>query len=190
MAKGFIFHLPSINSVIMSEKKADVKQDFKLTVNGDGDKQDGDKSNHSKTSIQNDNNFQQQQRRQLATSTSLFVTGLAHAINKTHIERLFSKFGTTERISEFMTSQKSTSSARYCFVEYDSIESAQKAMDSLNGRTLLHKRLVVLPAHTRTDDDSSSGRKINVRLNPKKERILIDKKIEALKKKIKESQGD
>ena len=174
----------------MSEKKADVKQDLKLTVNGDGDKQDGDKSNHSKTSIRNDNNFQQQQRRQLATSTSLFVTGLAHAINKTHIERLFSKFGTTERISEFMTSQKSTSSARYCFVEYDLIESAQKAMDSLHGRTLLHKRLVVLPAHTRTDDDSSSGRKINVRLNPKKERILIDKKIEALKKKIKESQGD
>jgi RNA recognition motif-containing protein len=127
------------------------------------------------------------QRRSLATSTSLFVTGFAHAINKTHVERLFAKFGTAERISEFMTSQKSTSTSRYCFVEYDSIESAQKAMDNLHGRTLLRKRLVVLPAHANTED-TSSGRN-TAPLNPKKERILIDQKIAALKKKIKESQS-
>jgi len=128
------------------------------------------------------------QHRQLATSTSIFVTGFAHSINKTHVERLFSKFGTTERISEFMTSQKSASASRYCFVEYDSIESAQKAMDNLHGRTLLRKRLAVLPAHANTED-TSSGRN-TAPLNPKKERILIDQKITALKKKIKESQSD
>ncbi len=131
------------------------------------------------------------QRRTLATSKSLFVTGFAHAINKTHVQRLFSKFGTTERISDFMTSQKSTSNSRYCFVEYDSIESAQKAIDNLNGRTLLHKRLVVLPAHANSGDSSSSARNsATVSMNPKKERILLDQKIAALKKKIKESQGD
>jgi len=128
------------------------------------------------------------QRRTIATSTSLFVTGFAHAINKSHVERLFAKFGTTERISEFMTSQKSASASRYCFVEYDSIESAQKAMDNLHGRTLLRKRLAVLPAHANTED-TSSGRN-TAPLNPKKERILIDQKIAALKKKIKESQSD
>ena len=129
-----------------------------------------------------------QQRRPLATSTSLFVTGFAHSINKSHVERLFSKFGTIERVSEFMTSKKSTSNSRYCFIEYDSIENAQKAMDILNGKTLLHKRLVVLPAHANTDDNSLSTRK-SVPLNPKKERILLDQKIAALKKKIKESHG-
>jgi len=147
-------------------------------------------ASHNRDTIQRHErpNFSHQHR-QLATSTSIFVTGFAHAINKTHVDRLFSKFGTTERISEFMTSQKSTSSSRYCFIEYDSIENAQKAMDNLNGRTLLRKRLVVLPAHANTDVNSSSARK-TMPLNPKKERILIDQKIAALKKKIKESQSD
>ena len=157
----------------------DSKQD---TKNG-GAGQNDDKQNQEKRSNST------HQRRTIVTTTSLFVTGFAHAINKTHVQRLFSKYGTTERISDFMTSQKSTSNSRYCFVEYDSIESAQKAMDNLNGRTLLRKRLVVLPAHANTDDNSSSARK-SVPLNPKKERILLDQKIAALKKKIKESQGD
>jgi len=135
---------------------------------------------------QSHSNFGQRQR-SLATSKSVFVTGLAHAINKTHVERLFSKFGRPERISEFMTSQKSNS--RFCFVELDSIENAQKAMDNLNGRTLLHKRLVVLPSSN--NDNSSSGAKTTaVPMSPAKERILIDKKIAAIKKKIKESQSD
>lgn len=135
--------------------------------------------------------FGHQRQRPLATTASLFVTGLAHSINKSHVERLFSKFGATERISEFMTSQKSVSSSRFCFVEYTLIENAQKAIDNLNGRTLLHRRLVVLPAHASTDDNSSSSRKTTVvNMNPKKERILIEKKIEALKKKIGETHCD
>eukprot|EP00531_Pseudo-nitzschia_arenysensis_P013383 CAMPEP_0116122210 /NCGR_PEP_ID=MMETSP0329-20121206/4095_1 /TAXON_ID=697910 /ORGANISM="Pseudo-nitzschia arenysensis, Strain B593" /LENGTH=186 /DNA_ID=CAMNT_0003616047 /DNA_START=53 /DNA_END=613 /DNA_ORIENTATION=+ len=138
---------------------------------------------------QDDRSPSTRQRMTLATSKSLFVTGFAHAINKTHVQRLFSKFGTTERISDFMTSQKSTSNSRYCFIEYDSIESAQKAMDNLNGRTLLHKRLVVLPAHANSDD-TSARKTAAVSMNPKKERVLLDQKIAALKKKIKESQGD
>mmetsp|Transcript_10633 Transcript_10633/g.25592 ORF Transcript_10633/g.25592 Transcript_10633/m.25592 type:complete len:188 (-) Transcript_10633:335-898(-) len=129
------------------------------------------------------------QRRPVATSTSLFVTGVAHSINKSHIERLFSKFGTVDRVSEFMTSKRSTSNPRYCFVEYDSIENAQKAMDNLNGKTLLRKRLVVLSAHAKTDDNLSSTRK-TVSLNPEKERIILDQKIASLKKKIKESYTD
>ena len=156
------------------------------------------KNNHDNTTSTGHKCDEQQQeirstssnrQRPLATSTSLFVTGFAHSINKSHVERLFSKFGTTERISEFMTSKKSTSNSRYCFVEYDSIENAQKALDNLNGRTLLRKRLVVLPAHAHTDDNSLSVRK-TAPLNPRKERILIDQKIAAIKKKIKESQGN
>mmetsp|Transcript_22282 Transcript_22282/g.55188 ORF Transcript_22282/g.55188 Transcript_22282/m.55188 type:complete len:181 (+) Transcript_22282:90-632(+) len=176
-----------------STKQDDATSDAKAKVVGPEDSKQGKKSGGAG---QNDDKQKQEersnsthQRRTIATTTSLFVTGFAHAINKTHVQRLFSKYGTTERISDFMTSQKSTSNSRYCFVEYDSIESAQKAMDNLNGRTLLHKRLVVLPAHANTDDNSSSARK-SVPLNPKKERILLDQKIAALKKKIKESNCD
>mmetsp|Transcript_22848 Transcript_22848/g.48600 ORF Transcript_22848/g.48600 Transcript_22848/m.48600 type:complete len:188 (-) Transcript_22848:395-958(-) len=129
-----------------------------------------------------------QRHRNIATSKSLFVTGFAHAINKTHVERLFSKFGKPDRISDFMTSQKSSS--RYCFVEYGTIEEAQKAMDKLHGRTLLHKRLVVLPAHANNNEDSSARKTAPVNMNPAKERALIDQKIAALKKKIKESRGN
>jgi len=177
----------------MNTKEANETREVKS--NADGAKGSKQEQKKDKAADQNPDAKQREgragpshQRRPVATSGSLFVTGFAHAINKTHVERLFSKFGTTERISDFMTSQRSTSSSRYCFVEYDSIESAQKAMDNLNGRTLLHKRLVVLPAHGNADDP---GKKTAAApLNPKKERVLIDQKIAALKKKIKESQSD
>lgn len=126
--------------------------------------------------------------RTLATSKSLFVTGFAPVINKIHVEKLFSKFGRLERISDFMQKPGSTAGWRYCFVEYDSIENAQKALDNLDGRMLLRKRLVVKPSHA--DPGSSSGTKANAApMNPAKERVLIDKKIAALRKKIQESQG-
>ena len=86
-----------------------------------------------------------------------------------------------------MTGQKSD--AKFCFVELDSTENAQKAIDSLHMRMLLNKRLVVQPA-TNKDDSSSSTRSVAVQMSPAKERILIDQKIAALKKKIKESQSD
>ena len=125
--------------------------------------------------------------RTLATSRSLFATGFAPAINKSHVEKLFSKFGRTDRITDFMQKPGGTPGSRYCFVEYESIESAQKAMDNLDGRMLLRKRLVVKPSHADPSDRSSSAS--SAPMNPAKERILIDKKIAALKKKIKESQG-
>lgn len=166
------------------------KQDDETKTTSDQKNADTNQNDEAKQQKEEDRSASVQQRRTIATSTSLFVTGFANAINKTHVERLFNKFGRTNRISDFMTSQKSTSNSRYCFVEYDSIESAQKAMDNLNGRTLLHKRLVVLPAHANTDDNSSSRKTAAVSMNPKKERILLDQKIAALKKKIQESQGD
>lgn len=166
------------------------KQDDESQTNSDKKNADVNQNDEAKQQKQESRSSSVQQRRTTATSASLFVTGFANAINKTHVERLFSKFGRTERISDFMTSQKSTSNSRYCFVDYDSIESAQKAMDNLNGRTLLHRRLVVLPAHANTDDNSSSRKTAAVSMNPKQERIRLDQKIAALKEKLKKSQGD
>lgn len=190
--------LPTIKHPYIMSKPFKKQDAVVRDVKSKDDEPETSKHDHNEKNTNNNNDTQERQERStvsrqprpLATSTSLFVTGLAHAINKRHIEKLFSKFGTTKRISEFMTSQKSSSSSRFCFVEYESIENAQKAMDNLHGRSLLTKRLVVLPAHANTDDNSSSTRKPAAPLNPKKERILIDQKIAALKKKIKESQSD
>mmetsp|Transcript_18614 Transcript_18614/g.51961 ORF Transcript_18614/g.51961 Transcript_18614/m.51961 type:complete len:190 (-) Transcript_18614:3483-4052(-) len=128
--------------------------------------------------------------RMLATSRSLFVTGFAPAINRTHVEKLFSKFGRPERISDFLQKPGTTPGSRYCFVEYDSIENAQKAMDNLDGRMLLRKRLVVKPSHTDPGDRLNPAAKASTPMHPAKERALIDKKIAALKKKIQESRAD
>ena len=173
----------------------DNDNDNKKSINDDktnsGSKNVAERSRNSSSSSSNDQGTKQprvhQQRRSIATSGSLFVAGFAHQINKTHIEKLFSKFGRPKRISDFMTGQKSD--AKFCFVELDSTENAQKAIDSLHMRMLLNKRLVVQPA-TNKDDSSSSTRSVAVQMSPAKERILIDQKIAALKKKIKESQSD
>ena len=187
--------LPTIKQPYIMSKPYKKQDPVVRDVKPKDDEHESSKHDHNEKNTNNNNDAHERQerstasrqRRPLATSTSLFVTGLAHAINKRHIEKLFKKFGTTKRISDFMTSQKSSFSSRYCFVEYESIENAQKAMDNLHGRSLLAKRLVILPAHANTDDNT---RKPAAPLNPKKERILIDQKIAALKKKIKESQID
>ena len=137
----------------------------------------------------------QGQNRQRLTSKTVFVTGLAPNLATIHIEKLFSKFGTIERL-DIKTSDKTGS--RYCFCEMDTIENAQKAMDNLNGRMLLHKRLVVQPAHERTGGvgprqipsmASNNTQHTPVSMNPEKEQRLLDKKIDELKSKIKKAQG-
>jgi RNA recognition motif-containing protein len=157
-------------------------------------KQAAENSNESTTSTKtaapdtedNHSTNARQRTRVVATSTSLFVTGFASAIHQGHLDRLFSKFGRPERITNLMQ-KKTSAESRYCFVEYDTIENAQKAIDNLNGRVLAHRRLLVRPAHSKPTDQAS-GRTSSVPMNPAKEKVLLDKKIAALKKKIRESQ--
>eukprot|EP00536_Pseudo-nitzschia_multiseries_P002772 jgi/Psemu1/283954/fgenesh1_pg.38_\ len=171
------------------EKVHAPNNESKVAEGVDDGKQDGD--NNKRNGTTGSNTTFGRNRRTLATSKSLFVTGFSPAINKMHVEKLFSKFGRPERITDFIQKPGSTPGSRYCFVEYDSIESAQKAMDNLDGRMLLRKRLVVKPSLGDPGSRSSSGTKASVAMHPAKERVLIDKKIAALKKKIQESQqGD
>ena len=117
----------------------------------------------------------------IATSCTLFVTGLATAISRLHVEKMFGKYGQVERVD--MKSSKT--GATYCFCELDSVENAQKAMDNLNGRMLLHKRLVVHPANER----KGSGQLITKPppVNPAQESKRLDNKIELLKQKLREA---
>lgn len=103
------------------------------------------------------------------------------------------KFGTAVRI-DLKDGNGGNSSSRFCFVEFSNQEEAQNAMGNLHGRMLSGFRLVVQPAHDRSQSvnnqfhsggsasSSSSGMSVH------KEKRMIDKKIEELRKKIKESQ--
>lgn len=128
---------------------------------------------------------QQQQQKQSnnrqATSSTVFVTGMSPALTKLHIEKLFGKCGTVHRVDI----KTANSGASYCFCDMDSTESAQKAIDNLNGRMLLHKRLVVQPATTRERPMQKSGPSPHT--NPARERRLLDLKIQELKQKIHKS---
>jgi RNA recognition motif-containing protein len=127
------------------------------------------------------------------TSSTIFVAGLAPALSRIHIEKLFSKFGKIDRL-DIKTSK---TGSRYCFVEFDSIENAQKALDNLNGRALLHMRLIVQPAHERSEGGQhhpntshSSSLLSSCHNNPARERKLLDRKIEELRNKIKKTSGN
>jgi RNA recognition motif-containing protein len=74
--------------------------------------------------------------------------------------------------------------SRYCFREFDTVENAQKAMDNLNGRMLLHKRLVVQPAVERDSSGQHGLPSTSSSMSPAREEKLLDKKIEELKKRI------
>lgn len=126
----------------------------------------------------------QQGRAQRLTSTTVFVTGLAPGLARIHIEKLFQKFGNVVRLD--IKTSKTNAASRFCFCEFDTLESAQNAMDNLNGRMLLHKRLVVQPAHERDSSASQAGSlsSKSSSMSPAKEERLIDKKIEELKRKI------
>jgi S-methylmethionine-dependent homocysteine/selenocysteine methylase len=119
-----------------------------------------------------------------ATTSTVFVTGLAPAISRTHVEKMFQKFGHVLRV-DVKSSNKT--GVKYCFCELDSIENAQKAIDNLNGRMLLHKRLVVQPANERKE----VGQPVTVPspTDAFQESRRLDKKIDLLKQKIKNAQG-
>jgi RNA recognition motif-containing protein len=129
---------------------------------------------------------QHQNTRKMLTGRTVFVTGLAHGLARIHLEKLFQKFGMVERLD--IKDGKTSMASRYCFVEFDAVENAQKAMDNLNGRMLLHTRLVVQPAVERDSSTNGAtghgGLSSSSNMSPAREGKLLDKKIEELKRKI------
>jgi RNA recognition motif-containing protein len=124
------------------------------------------------------------QHESLKTST-LFVGGLHPRIAKIHLEKLFSKYGTVERLD-----LKTTSTSHYCFCQMQSIAQAQKAMEELDGRMLLNKRLAVKPSHGQSKHTNQSMQTPDQRLtnnsdgNLHNQQRQIEEKIKKLKRKI------
>lgn len=119
----------------------------------------------------------------LKTST-LYIGNLHPKVAKIHLEKLMEKFGTIERLHT-----KVTSTSSFAFCEMKTIEEAQKAMESLDGITLLGKRLVVKPAHDSNQGPASSQQSGDPKSKPtartlQKQRQQVEAKIAQLKRKI------
>jgi RNA recognition motif-containing protein len=124
------------------------------------------------------------QHESLKTST-LFIGGLHPRVAKIHLEKLFSKYGTIQRLD-----LKITSSSNYCFCQMQSIAQAQRAMEELDGRMLLNKRLVVKSSHGQSRHTNQSMQTPDQRSTSNSDGSLqnqqrqIEDKIKKLKRKI------
>ena len=126
----------------------------------------------------------------------LFVGNLhPHIIPDIHLRKLFQSYGSIERISsiKFKSGPRVGQLRDFAFVELASITSARNAMNALNGRSLLGKKLSVAPADKKTPDkddpltDVSKDSLLSGDVKKiRKEKSEIEKKIEAVKRAIEE----
>ena len=126
----------------------------------------------------------------LKTST-LYISGLHPRVTRLHLEKMMQKYGTIKRLHT-----KETPTTYYAFCEFVSIDSAQRAMESLDGASLLQKRLIVKPAidhsnreHSSTPQHSQqSHKKADALASPHRnidnQRQQLEDKIALLKRKI------
>ena len=126
----------------------------------------------------------------------LFVGNLhPHIVPDIHLRKLFQSYGSIERISsiKFKSGPRAGQLRDFAFVEFASIDSARKAMNALNGRSLIGRKLSVAPADKKTPDKEDLA--TNVRRDSllsgdvkkiRKEKSEIEKKIEAVKRAIEE----
>lgn len=130
--------------------------------------------------------------RHLKTST-LYISGLHPRVTRLHLEKMMQKYGTIKRLHT-----KETPTTYYAFCEFVSIESAQRAMENLDGASLLQKRLIVRPAQDHSNREHSSisqhsqqsHQKADALASPHRnidnQRQQLEDKIALLKRKIRE----
>eukprot|EP00588_Corethron_pennatum_P004278 CAMPEP_0194283356 /NCGR_PEP_ID=MMETSP0169-20130528/25182_1 /TAXON_ID=218684 /ORGANISM="Corethron pennatum, Strain L29A3" /LENGTH=248 /DNA_ID=CAMNT_0039028931 /DNA_START=74 /DNA_END=817 /DNA_ORIENTATION=+ len=101
-------------------------------------------------------------------SPKLFVAGLHSCVLDIHLTKLFSPYGSVSRAvvisgaDDHGSAGASTRRSKgYGFVEMGSVHEARAAMNAINGRILLRKKLVVKPARPSTTGGASSGGGLN-----------------------------
>ena len=129
-------------------------------------------------------------------TATLFVGNLHPRIGDAHLTKLFSPYGTLNRVS-LVKNGASGQPKGYAFVEYASVESARMAIRRVDGRMLLNKMLAVRPAHEKTGaatgnddgDGTSGGKDIKDKRQVRKEKSEVLSKIEAVKRAIEEKKA-
>ena len=128
-------------------------------------------------------------------TATLFVGNLHPRIGDAHLTKLFSPYGTLNRIA-LVKNGASGQPKGYAFIEFNSVESARMAIRRVDGRVLLQKALAVRPAHEKTgsaanndDGDKSSGTGVKDKRQVRKEKSEVLSKIEAVKRAIEEKKA-
>jgi RNA recognition motif-containing protein len=130
---------------------------------------------------------------EVCTTGSLFVGGLHPRVADVHLQKLFQPYGTVQRI--FQCRHPGNDQPKgFGFVEYESMESAQLALERLNGRVLLGRTLRVRPAKAKSEASSSSSGQGGILTTAiptdlrsvQKQTSNIESRIEAVKRAIRE----
>eukprot|EP00978_Attheya_sp_CCMP212_P006095 scaffold13731_cov51-Attheya_sp.AAC.6 len=126
---------------------------------------------------------------------TLFVGGLHPRVADVHLQKLFQPYGTVQRV--FQCRHPGNDQPKgFGFVDYESTECAQLAMERLNGRVLLGRTLRVRPATQKSEPlTSSSSSGILTTAIPtdlrsvQKQKSNIESRIEAVKRAIQEKKA-
>ena len=83
-------------------------------------------------------------------SKKIYVGNLSYKVTEDDLKDLFAEFGTVTEIN-VITDRETGRPRGFAFVEMDSDDDAAKAINSLNGKTLQDREIVVNEARPRRD---------------------------------------
>ena len=83
-------------------------------------------------------------------SKKIYVGNLSYKVTEDDLKDLFAEFGTVTEIN-VITDRETGRPRGFAFVEMDSDDDATKAIDSLNGKELQDREIVVNEARPRRD---------------------------------------
>ena len=83
-------------------------------------------------------------------SKKIYVGNLSYKVTEDDLKDLFAEFGTVTEIN-VITDRETGRPRGFAFVEMDSDDEATKAIDSLNGKELQDREIVVNEARPRRD---------------------------------------
>lgn len=127
---------------------------------------------------------------------TIFIGGLHPRIMEAHIEKMCLPYGSIQRLH--LCDRKG-----YAFCQFASADQATAAMQALDGRGLLGRRLMVRPAHsdqqqqqqstgggtTSASSGGVSSNNNNNNNNPNKEKERLEARIQAVKRKLQNAQS-
>jgi RNA recognition motif-containing protein len=120
-------------------------------------------------------------------NATIFIGGLHPRIVQAHLEKMCLPYGSIQRLH--FCDRKG-----YAFCQYATPEQAEAALQALDGRGLLGRRLMVRPAHsdqpkqaTLSGSQPAASSNSHCSSNPDKERERIEARIQAVKRKLQDT---
>lgn len=89
-------------------------------------------------------------------SPDLYIGNLTEAVSGEELEKQFSKFGDVKEVR--MVPPRSGEDKSFAFITMGSVESAQSALNGMNGREILGRKIVVSEARSRRGGNGGGRR--------------------------------